>query len=125
MRGHIRRRGKNSWAIVIDLGRGADDKRCQKWHVVHGTKKDAERELTAILHQIHVGSYVPPTKLTVREHLEQWLEHARTKVAAKTFECYEEVARLYLIPALGHHQLTRLQPAHIDAYYSQARPEAC
>jgi hypothetical protein len=37
----------------------------------------------------------------VREHLEQWLGHARTKIAVKTLECYEEVARLYLIRVLG------------------------
>jgi integrase len=120
MRGHIRRRGKNSWAIVLDLGRGANGQRRQKWHAVHGTKRDAERELRTILHQMDMGSYAPPSRLTVREFLEQWLEHARTKVAAKTFERYEEIVLKHLIPSLGHHQLTRLQPTHIDAYYSEA-----
>lgn len=28
--------------------------------------------------------------------------------------------RLHLVPALGHHKLQRLQPLHIQAYYSQA-----
>jgi integrase len=120
MRGHIRRRGKGSWAIVIDLGRGADGKRRQKWHAARGTKRDAERELTAILHQKNSGSYAEPTKATVREHLEQWLEHVRAKLAPKTYERYEEVVRLHLIPALGHHQLNRLQAAHIGNYYSGA-----
>ena len=44
MIGHIRRRGKGSWAIVLNLGRDANGKRRQKWHTVHGTKRDAQKE---------------------------------------------------------------------------------
>ena len=46
MRGHIRKRGKRSWSIVIDIGRDANGRRRQKWHPVAGTKRDAEKELT-------------------------------------------------------------------------------
>ena len=88
MRGHIRRRGKNSWAIVIDQGRDTDGKRRQKWHTVRGTKKHAQGELAAILYQMNTGSYVEPNKLTVCDYLDQWLMHTRTKVSAKTFERY-------------------------------------
>ena len=45
MKGHIRKRGDKSWAVVLDLGRDETGKRRQKWHTVRGTKKDAEREL--------------------------------------------------------------------------------
>ena len=45
MRGHIRPRGPQSWAVVLDVGRDGGGKRRQKWHTVRGTKKDAQREL--------------------------------------------------------------------------------
>ena len=32
MRGHIRKRGKNTWAIVIDIGKDETGKRLQKWY---------------------------------------------------------------------------------------------
>ena len=121
MRGHIRRRGKDSWAIVIDRGRDANGKRCQKWHTVRGTKKHAQRELAAMLHQMDTGSYVEPNKLTVCHYLDVWLRLTQTKVSAKTFERYDEIVRQHLIPALGHHLLNRLQPLHIETYYLNAQ----
>ena len=37
MRGHITKRGKNSWSIVLDVGRNpATGKRRQKWISVKG-----------------------------------------------------------------------------------------
>ena len=121
MQGHIRKRCKNSWAIVIDKGRGPDGRRLQTWRTVHGTKRDAERERTRLLHELNTGAYVEPAKLTVAEYLEQWLRDcAEPKVSAKTFERYEEVVRRHLVPALGQHRLDKLQPLHIQAYYSSA-----
>jgi len=41
---HIRKRSKNSWSIVIDIGQCPQTrKRRHQWHTVKGTKKDAER----------------------------------------------------------------------------------
>ena len=121
MKGHIRKRGKGSWAIVIDLGRDSSGKRRQKWHTVHGKKTDAQRELTRILHQLDTGMYVRPSKMTVAEYLEQWLrDYAEPRVSAKTMERYREIARKHLIPNLGHFVLSRLQPLHIQEYYSSA-----
>jgi integrase len=86
---------------------------------VAGTKKDAQNELTKLLHSLQTGTYVEPTKLTVGEYLRRWLaDYAKTNVSPKTYERYEEIARLHLIPGLGHFVLTKLQPLHIQALYS-------
>ena len=46
MRGHITKRSKDSWAIVLDAGRDpASGKRRQQWHTVKGTKREAEKRL--------------------------------------------------------------------------------
>jgi integrase len=121
MKGHVRRRGKASWAVVLDLGRDRAGKRRQKWHSVQGIKKDAERELAKLLHQRSTGSYVAPGKLSVRDYLEQWLTITQPKVAPKTYERYEEIVRLHLMPTLGYHQLNRLEPLHIDTCYAEAQ----
>jgi integrase len=47
-------------------------------------------------------------------------DYAEVNVAAKMFERYAEIIRVHLVPALGHHRLTKLQPLHIQAYYSLA-----
>ena len=65
MRGHIRKRYKDSWNIILDIGYQlvpdtGNMKRVQKWFTVKGTKRDAERKLTELLHHLHRGEYVEP-----------------------------------------------------------------
>jgi integrase len=122
MEGHIIGRGKNSWAIVLDIGRDpSTGRRRQKWHTVKGTKKDAQRERTRLLGEINAGSYVEPSKMTVREFLKRWLaDYAKAHVSAKTFERYSEIVNCHLSPALGAHELSALRPLHIQGCYSKA-----
>lgn len=124
MTGHIRRRGANSWAIVIDTGRDPNGKRQQRWHSVKGTRKDAERERTRLLSQLDTGSYVEPTRMKVSQYLEKWLDDAaRVNVSAKTLERYTEIVELHLVPALGQLGITKLAPLHIQSYYTKALRE--
>ena len=121
MRGHIRQRGKRSWAIVLDLGRDSRGRRRQHWQTVRATKKDAERELTKLLHELDTGGYVEPHKLSVAEYLECWLaDYVAHAVSPKTAERYTEIVRRHLVPALGGVPLTKLSPLLIQDYYSQA-----
>ena len=50
MKGHLRQRSKGSWTLWVDLGRDLETgKRKQQLLTVRGNKKDAERELRAVL----------------------------------------------------------------------------
>src|SRR3990172_3988024 len=122
MRGHIRRRGKGSWAVVVDLGRDPrTGKRRQLWRSVKGRKREADALLLHLLHQRDLGVDEPPAKLTLGEYLTRWLEdYARVGVSPTTFLPYETCVRRHLSPALGAIPLTKLRPQHIQAYYTQA-----
>ena len=52
--------------------------------------------------------------------LSQWLEEAQHVVARKTLERYREIVDRHLVPALGAIPLGKLQPVHVQAYYTQA-----
>jgi len=121
MTGSIRQQGKRSWEVRLYLGRGPDGRRLYRSHTVEGTKRKAQNELNDLLSKLQRGEYVAPSRMTVGEYLERWLaDYARVNVAAKTFERYAEIVHVHLAPALGHHLLPRLQPLHIQAYYSDA-----
>jgi integrase len=47
-----------------------------------------------------------------------WLEAVRPEISPKAHERYAEIVRCYLIPALGHHQLAKLAPVHIQSAYN-------
>src|SRR5262245_11420625 len=115
MTGHIRKRGKKSWAIALYLGRDQNGKPRYKWHSVKGGKRKAENERNRLLGQLGAGEYVEPSKTTLAEFLKRWLlDYARANVGAKTLERYTEIIDGHLIPSLGNHRLTKLQPLQIQ-----------
>ena len=121
MKGHIRQRGKRSWAIKLDIGRDpATGKRRTKWHTVRGTKRDAQRELNRLLYHLDESTYVEPTRLGIAELLDRWLANVCHSVRPKTFERYEEIVTHHLKPALGHHRISKLQPIHISEVWAKA-----
>ena len=121
MPGSIVKRGKNSWSVILDLGRDpVTGKRRQFWRSVKGPKRDAETLLVHLLHQRDTGIDVPPGKMTVGDYLKRWLrDYAEPNTAPKTVQRYEEVVRLHLAPALGALPLTKLRPLHIQEAYGK------
>ncbi|GAI28115.1 unnamed protein product, partial [marine sediment metagenome] len=96
-------------------------KRKQQTLTVRGSKKDAERELRAVLTRIEGGAHVKPVKLTVAEYLEQWLQsYVDSNVGPRTGERYIEIIHAHLIPALGSIPLIALRSQHIQTYYGKA-----
>jgi len=67
------------------------------------------------------GVPIPVGKLTVAEHLRNWLEgYARTACSPRTVDGYQSIVENHLVPALGHIQLRQLQPQAIQTYYGKA-----
>ncbi len=125
MKGHIRqRRGKNNknkWHIIYDGERKADGGRNQVTVKFDGTKRDAERELARLLHELHTGQFVEPGRETLGDFLTRWLRDcAALNVQPKTYERYAEIVHTHLIPQLGQLRMEKLRPAHIQKYYAEA-----
>jgi integrase len=117
--GHIRRRSAGSWELRYSLATDpATGKRRVVTASVKGTRKDAARELRRLLRSLDTGEHVDPTRLTVRDWLTTWLAAVREEVSPKSHERYAEIARHFLMPALGNLPLTKLAPSHIQQAYN-------
>ena len=58
--------------------------------------------------------------LTAGKYLERWLpDSVKDTVMQSTYECYERLMRLLLLPALGSIKLKALTPTHIRTLYRQ------
>jgi hypothetical protein len=111
MRGHIIKRYADSWSIVIDIARDPETgKRKQQWYSIKGTKKEAEKKLSELLHEIDTGNYSKPGKVTVGECLERWLNDCQPNLSPRRFGRYKGTVNQHLIPALGSMTLTQLRP---------------
>lgn len=84
-------------------------------------KGDAQRWLTEQLLAVQTGFHVDPTKMTVREFLEQrWLPTVK-QLSPNTYRNYESDVRLHIIPALGEVQLQKLDAPRVVAAWAQLR----
>jgi integrase len=118
--GHMRERSPGSWELRYRLGTDpATGKRRMATTTVKGNRRAAEKELRRLLRTLDDGSHVDPSRLSVRQWLEQWLETVRTEVAPKTYERYGEIVRNFLIPTIGNLPLTKLAPVHIQQAYNR------
>ena len=121
MRGYIRQKGKNSWQIQIYTGTGPDGKYPRQFETIHGRKSDAQKRLNELLVNSEKGIFTPPGRLTVAEHLHNWLEgYVKTNCSQRTLDGYKSIIEIHLIPALGQVHLKHLHPQAIQSYYSKA-----
>ncbi|MDD4923397.1 MAG: site-specific integrase [Dehalococcoidales bacterium] len=120
MRGHITKRGKGSYSIVIELEKDLlTGRRNQQWLTVKGTKKEAEKRLSELMHQLDNGIFIKPSKTTLLEYLERWLkDYVNINLAPRTAEGYQLIMHRHIIPTLGSKYLTQLKPEHLQNYYS-------
>ena len=127
--GSLVKRSKDSWSIVLTMGRKIDPKTGksrpnQKWITVRGTKKQAQEKLNEILYQYNRGEFIEPTAMTTGEWLRKWLDvyvsHS-TKKRKRTIETYASVTNRHLIPAFESIPLQKLTAGHIQHYYNTSK----
>jgi hypothetical protein len=98
MRGHIEQRSKGSYSIKISLGKdAATGKYKSQWFTVQGSKKDAEKRLSELLHQRDTGAYMKPGKITLAEYLGHWLKDCQVRLSPVTVQTYEYMVKKYLL----------------------------
>lgn len=108
------RRGDGLWYGRLDLGRDADGTRHSRT-VYSRTGDGAAAKLQVLLDMQGRGMSVGVDRITVGDDLAAWLEETvRSAVRPRTFESYSQIVRVYLTPDLGHHELRRLGPAHVQ-----------
>lgn len=124
MAGQIIKRGERTWLVRTFSGRDGQGKRHYANKMIHGSKKDAEKYLNEALRDQDLGLFIEPTRLTLDDYLDKWVETAlRPRVRERTLSDYEEKLDRYVRPVFGKRRLSDLRPLDIQSLYSdlQAR----
>jgi integrase len=115
--GSISRRKNGGWCAqyVVYTSEG------RKRRTLSGkTRKEVAAKLSKALADREVGLVFDAGTLTVGEYLDRWLSHsARGRVRQKTYERYESIVRVHLVPALGRIRLKALTPDHVRGLYRE------
>jgi integrase len=119
MKGHIRPRGENSWAIVLDIHDPQTGKRRRKWHSFKGTKKEARIECSRLITEMDAGVYVEHTNKSLNEFLDTWeRDWMAINVSPKTGERYSELLRTHVRPHIGGKRLQAIRAEDLNKLYA-------
>ncbi|MDQ3132860.1 MAG: site-specific integrase [Acidobacteriota bacterium] len=123
MIGQINKRGE-SWTVRIFLGRDTNGKRKYFNKTIHGTKKDAQKYLTAKLREKDLGVFIEPASTGLSEYLDRWLEEvAKPRLRESTFSSYEAVLKNYVKPTLGAKRLSDIQAYEVQKLYNDLKKQ--
>lgn len=121
MRGRIiKRKGSNNYTIVLQLGLDpSSGKRKQQWITAGPSKREAEKQMAELIHQLDTGTFTRPNKKTLAEYLDEWIGSVRGNLSPRTVEGYVTIINR-IIPALGAVPITQLKPEALQKYYSDS-----
>ena len=107
-----------SWSYVIRVPDPVTGKTKPQW--VGGFDSANSAKLARDKARVSLGNrdYVPPTKLTVGEYLNTWVNAHARKIKPTTLNRYRELINNYLVPRLGTIKLQDLRPLHVEQFYN-------
>lgn len=87
---------------------------------IHGTMREAQAYLTRKLSERDLGCDLEGAKISLNEHLDQWLETAiPPRVRPKTFQDYQSMLQCYVRPIIAQRVLAGLLPLDLQTMYQQ------
>src|SRR5581483_11743177 len=119
--GSIYKQRDDLWAasITIDTAEGRKRK-----YFYGKTRKEVQEKLAAAAHERQQGTMVTAPTQTLEQFLTDWLENTQKRsVKPRTYERYEEVVRLHIVPVLGKYQLQKLSAQHLRSFYTKKQDE--
>ena len=120
MAGQIIKRGDDSFLVRIFLGRDGTGKRRYHNKTIHGTKKDAQRYLTAALRRLDLGEALSQSVELCADFFDKWLTTAvKPRIRERSYELYQATVNRYILPTLGSRRLADVKPLDIQHLYAK------
>jgi len=115
--GSITHRSDGRWMGRYTVHTAAGPKR----RAVYGkTRADVSAKLTRAMADRDGGLTFEAGKLTVGEYVDRWLaDSVRDTVRQRTYERYEQIARVHIKPTLGRIKLKALTSTHVRGLYRE------
>ncbi len=111
--GSIRQRKDGTWEARLTIGYNDEGKAIRK-SFYGKEREDVARQLTKELNNLNMGTYFEPSKVTLEEWLEAWLEGRRAHIAENTWSAYETMIRVHIAPNMGTVKLKGLKTRPIQ-----------
>jgi len=82
-------------------------------------KKEATEKLKQLQLEQQRGLLATGPQQTLEQYLKEWLASRKHSIRPRSWERYEAIIRLHLVPTLGKLTLAKLTAQHLDRLYQQ------
>jgi integrase len=111
------RKSDGKWVTSITLEDG------RRKVLYSKTQKEAIQKLKKASQQQEQGTLATGPQYTVAQYLDYWLSVYKQKIRPRSYERYEQIIRLHLVPKLGKIKLDKLSPQHVQTLYTKKLEE--
>jgi integrase len=131
-RGQIIDKGMNKHLLRVFLGtvevtdpKTGQTKKKNQYHseLFQGTISEAKKALTQVVQKLDAKTFVRPTKRTVKDWCETWLDTKKPGLATKTYLEYKARLEKCVYPFIGGLQLSQLSPEHLRILYGKLQTD--
>lgn len=114
MRGSIRQRSPGSWFLKVELPRKADGRRRQHIETIRGTRREAEKRLAQLVHEVDSRVFADAGSMTFNELADKFLAARKTRVTSTTYALYERHLSQHIRPTIGALRIDAIRQQHIE-----------
>jgi integrase len=120
--GSVFPRSDGRWAGSFTLGFDSEGRQ-KRFYVYARTQAEALQKLTKRRRDHEDGRPLSPPRQTVAEFLKTWLETSEPSISPKSHRTYSDLVRLHIVPELGHIDLYKLGPDHVQQFVNRKSKE--
>ena len=107
------------WEGRVTVGINPETGAQKQQSVTGKTQKEVAQRMKEIAVEVDKGTYRAPTKMTVAEWADTWLNtYNKNDVKASTADLYKRTVELYIKPKLGKVKLTSLTPRMVQNFFN-------
>ncbi|WNR45111.1 tyrosine-type recombinase/integrase [Paenibacillus roseipurpureus] len=121
----VQKRGKDSYLLSVDVGKGADGKRVRYTKTVKASGiREARKMLAEFQTEVEVGEYIAPQKMTFGAFVEEWRDkYGAKELMPKTLDIYLRFLENRVLPVFGHQRLDAITPFQLVQFFSKLSEE--
>ena len=120
--GHVRKRttksGITTYQVIVEEESSfANGKRKRYYKTIQCGKKQAEKVMRDMIHELETRTFVKDNRITVRDFMHQWLEiYVKNQLSPTTVQHYIDQTEKYIIPQFGDTCLQQLKNIDIQKW---------